>query len=92
MIQLPFATLPASAYMAIVANDAFVHGWDLAQSTGQPTDIEPELAAQLLETAKALFQPGLRGPDKEAPFGPEVPAPAGASNADKLAAFLGRSC
>jgi hypothetical protein len=32
-----------------------------------------------------------RGPDGQAPFGPEAAAPDGASAADQLAAFLGRT-
>ena len=31
-----------------------------------------------------------RGPDGQAPFGPQAEAPAGAPPADRLAAFLGR--
>ena len=36
------------------------------------------------------IQDGFRGPEG-APFGPEIEAPADATNADRLAAFLGRS-
>jgi uncharacterized protein (TIGR03086 family) len=90
MITLPFGTLPASVFMGISTTDAFAHGWDLAKATGQPTDIDPELAAQLLEGARMFVQPAFRGEDGKAPFGPEQPAPADASTADHLAAFLGR--
>ena len=34
---------------------------------------------------------GMRGPDGQAPFGPAQEPPAGATKADELAAFLGRS-
>lgn len=90
MITLPFGTLPGSVFMGIATTDAFAHGWDLAKATGQSTDIDPELAAQLLEGARMFVQPAFRGEDGTAPFGPEQPAPAGASTADQLAAFLGR--
>jgi uncharacterized protein (TIGR03086 family) len=91
MITLPFATLPGAAFMGIAATDAFAHGWDLARATGQPTDLDPELAAQLLDNAKVMLPDALRGTDGQAPFGLVVDAPASASAADQLAAFLGRN-
>ena len=89
MLTLPFGQLPGAAFVSIAATDTFVHGWDLAKATGQSTDLSPELAGQLLEGAKQFIQPAFRSPEGN-PFGPEETAPAGASNADKLAAFLGR--
>jgi uncharacterized protein (TIGR03086 family) len=68
------------------------HGWDVAKATGQSTDLDPELAAELLEGARLAIPDAFRGPDTQAPFGPEQPVPANATNADKLAAFLGRKC
>jgi uncharacterized protein (TIGR03086 family) len=91
MITLPFATLPGAAFMGIAATDAFAHGWDLARATGQSSDLDPELAASLLENAKVMLPDSLRGPNGTAPFGPVVDAPASAPAADQLAAFLGRS-
>jgi uncharacterized protein (TIGR03086 family) len=90
-VQLPFGALPASMWMSLMTTDAFMHGWDLAKATGQPTDIDPEFAGQLLATAKMMVQPAFRGADGVMPFGAEQSAPAGASNADQLAAFLGRT-
>jgi uncharacterized protein (TIGR03086 family) len=90
-VEMPFGALPAPAWLQIATTDTFMHAWDLAKATGQPTDIDPELAAQLLEGAKSFIQPGFRGADGVMPFGAEQSAPAGASNADQLAAFLGRT-
>ena len=90
MVTLPFGTIPCAVYLGIATTDAFTHGWDLARATGQPTDLDPELAAQLLEGARAFIQPAFRGADGERPFGAEQPAPPDATNADALAAFLGR--
>jgi len=89
-IQLPFGPLPAAAWMGLATTDAFMHGWDLAKATGQSTDIDPEFADQLLAGAKMMIQPAFRGDDGVMPFGAEQQAPSGASNADQLAAFLGR--
>lgn len=89
-ITLPFGPIPGAMFMGIATTDQFAHGWDLAKATGQPTDIDPELAAELLAGARLFLQPSFRGDDGQAPFGAEQPAPAGASPADQLAAFLGR--
>ncbi len=89
-ISMPFGDMPGSAVTGIVANDVFVHGWDLARATGQSTDLAPELAGLFLERSRASLQESLRG-DEGAPFGHECQAPDGACKADQLAAFLGRS-
>jgi uncharacterized protein (TIGR03086 family) len=91
MVTLPFATLPVSVFIGIAATDAFSHGWDLARATGQSSDLDPELAAALLERARALLPDALRGPDRQAPFGPRVEPTAPGCAADDLAAFLGRA-
>ncbi|MEX2269782.1 MAG: TIGR03086 family metal-binding protein [Acidimicrobiia bacterium] len=89
-VKLPFGEFPGAAFMGLATTDAFTHAWDLAKSTGQNTDLDPAFAAQLLEGAKASIPDQFRGEDTKMPFGPEQKAPAGASNADQLAAFLGR--
>jgi uncharacterized protein (TIGR03086 family) len=89
-LTLPFGQMPGAAFCGIAATDTFTHGWDLAKATGQSTDLAPALAAQLLAGAKQAITPAWRSPEGN-PFGLEQAAPAGASNADELAAFLGRS-
>ena len=90
MVKLPWGTLPGAAFMGIATTDVFTHGWDLAQSTGQSTDLDPELAEQLLAGARQFIQPAFHGEDTKSPFGPEQTPPAGATAATQLAAFLGR--
>jgi uncharacterized protein (TIGR03086 family) len=89
-MTLPFGVLPGSAFVLIAATDAFAHGWDLAKATGQDTDLDPGLAAQLLQNAKGALPDAMRGPDGQAPFGPVVEVPDEATAADRLAGFLGR--
>lgn len=90
-IALPFGQMPAPAVIGLAATDTFQHGWDIAKATGQTTDLAPQLAEQLLSGAKMAIPDSFRGPDGKAPFGPEQQAPPGSSNADRLAAFLGRT-
>jgi uncharacterized protein (TIGR03086 family) len=89
-MKLPFGELPGGVFVNIATGDAFTHGWDLARATGQSTDLDPELATAILAFARGFLSDEMRGPDGVAPFGPEVEAPAGATPADRLAAFLGR--
>ena len=90
IIKLPFGEFPGAAFMGIATLDTFTHAWDLAKATGQPTDLDPELATQLLEAAKASISDGFRGAEPM-PFGPQQDAGAKASAADRVAAFLGRT-
>ncbi|CAN5431231.1 TIGR03086 family metal-binding protein [soil metagenome] len=91
IMHLPWGDMPGSAFVGLAAVDTFVHAWDLARATGQNTDLNPQLAAGLLAGARTEIAPEFRGADGVAPFGPEQTAPAGASKADELAAFLGRT-
>jgi uncharacterized protein (TIGR03086 family) len=89
MMKLPFADLPGAVFLMVAANDTFTHGWDLARATGQSTDLDPAIAAQLFEAAQ-LIPDEFRGSDGQAPFGPKVDVPDSATAADKLAGFMGR--
>ena len=89
-IKLPFGEFPGAGFMGIATTDTFTHAWDLAKATGQDTDLDPELARQLLAQSKASIQESFRG-DEPMPFGPEQQAGPTACAADELAAFLGRS-
>lgn len=89
LLTLPFGQMLGSAFMGLAATDTFTHGWDLAKATGQSTDLAPDLAGTLLTGARQSLVPEFRSEDG-AVFGPELAAPAGACNADQLAAFLGR--
>ena len=90
MVKLPFGEFPGAAFLGLATTDAFVHGWDLAKAIGRPTDLDADLAAQLLEGAKATIPDQFRGADGVAPFGPIVDVAATAPAADRLAGFLGR--
>lgn len=89
-MTLPFGKLPGSAFVWIASIDVFSHGWDLAKATGQPTDLAPGLAAQLLDRARAALPDSMRGEEGKASFGPRVEVSDSAPVADQLAGFLGR--
>lgn len=89
-VTMPWGDMPGAALMGLAMTDTFQHGWDLAKATGQPTDLDPEFAAELLAQSQANISDAFRGPEG-APFGQERDCPDGASTADRLAAFLGRA-
>ena len=89
-VRLPFGEFPGAAFMNLATIDQFIHGWDLAQATGQFPDFDQSVAEQLLVQAKMMVPDQLRGADPDAPFGPIVDIDASAPAADRLAAFLGR--
>lgn len=90
-VELPFGELPGTVVLGLAAIEQFAHGWDLAQATGQSTDLDRTLAEDLLVLARQAILEEYRGPNEVALFGPIVDPPKGAGPADRLAAFLGRS-
>ncbi|MBB6629094.1 TIGR03086 family protein [Nocardioides sp. KIGAM211] len=64
-----------------------VHTWDLAQAIGHPGPLDPEVA----ERGLAFMSGALTDDNRSGAFGPEVPAPDGASAYERLAAFAGRT-
>jgi len=88
--RLDLGEFRGAALLGLAATEQFTHGWDLARAIGHHTDLDPELAAGMLTQAKLAITDAFRGPDGVALFGPATQAPAGASPADQLAAFLGR--
>ena len=64
-----------------------LHIWDLAAATGQSRNLDPELVA----VADRILRAGSVPRGGESPIGPEQPAPADATAADRLAAFAGRA-
>jgi uncharacterized protein (TIGR03086 family) len=85
---LPIGPVPGSWFIWMRAVDGLVHAWDLAKATGQPTDLDPELAAYLLAGSRGAATDALRGPGKV--FDDPQPCDEARSPADQLAAFLGR--
>jgi uncharacterized protein (TIGR03086 family) len=65
-----------------------VHAWDIATATGQPTDLDPEVAEAMLDMAQQRITADFRGEGK--PFGREQECGDDRPMADRLAAFLGR--
>jgi uncharacterized protein (TIGR03086 family) len=80
---------PADMVGLTAADEIVVHGWDVAQATGQPYACEPEL----LDAAE-MFLNQFASPDApagpEVAFGPSRSVPADAPRLDKIVAMAGR--
>ena len=63
-----------------------VHGWDVAQATGDGRSLPEDLAVRLYDVALAVTDPDERGPR----FGPPVPVARHASTGTHLLGLLGR--
>ncbi|MGH9105182.1 MAG: TIGR03086 family metal-binding protein [Acidimicrobiales bacterium] len=91
-VTMPWGeTYPGATTVDMYLTEMATHAWDLAAATGQLERLSPELAPVALEAARAMLKPEHRdamGPGN--PFAAEVPAPAGATAWERLAAFMGR--
>ena len=87
--RLPIGEIPGTAFIQLRTSDLLAHAWDLATATGQPTDLDPELADYVLSFSDQMMShPGLRGVGR--PYGEEQPCGDERPAADRVAAFLGR--
>ena len=75
------------ASLGIAFSDQLLHGWDLAQATGQDATM-PE---GLPEAAFAMIHGRFTDDQRKGVFKPEVKAAAGASAQDTLLAYTGRN-
>ncbi len=82
-----YGPVPGEVYAGHRFLDVFVHGWDLAQATGQDSALDPALvdacAEVLAPQADLLAQSGQ--------FGTPAAAPAGSSAQTRLLSQLGRA-
>ena len=84
--DLPVGPVPGSAFIRIRTTELLAHAWDLATATGQSTDLDPELATQLLSQSREHITGNMRGRY----YGQPQPCDQDRPPADQLAAFLGR--
>jgi uncharacterized protein (TIGR03086 family) len=84
---VPWGTVPGRVALTGYGQEQLMHGWDLARATGQPTELDPDLASWVLEFAQRALSAGSR---QGVPFGPVVPVPDDAGVYARLAGWLGR--
>jgi uncharacterized protein (TIGR03086 family) len=85
-IKVPFGEIPGFGAMHLRTIEGLVHGWDLAQATGQSTSFPEELAG----TELVFAQNAIGAVPREGRFGDEKSAAPDAPALEHLAALLGR--
>lgn len=75
---------------AVALNEVVVHGWDLAQATGQPFAADEASLETCLGFAQAFSTPETEELRGDA-FGPVIDVPADAPALDRLLGLMGRS-
>ena len=87
MVKLPFGEMPAGMAINIAIFDVATHTWDLARSTGQQMQLDPEVLAAAYELAQAMI-PNMRA---NGVVGEEVIVAVDAPMEDRLAGLAGRT-
>ena len=82
----PGMGLPQAVVGRMALMDLIVHGWDLAEATGQPYEPDPATVDAVRETAAMLAPQGRQ----YGVFGPEVEAGPDAGQFERLLALTGR--
>ena len=82
----PLGTVTGAERLQIRLYDLLVHGWDLAQATGQAV----ELPVDLVEQSLAFVRTQLAEQDRPGRFGPVQVVAEHAAAIERLVAFLGR--
>jgi uncharacterized protein (TIGR03086 family) len=82
-----YGPVPGEVYAGHRVIDVLIHGWDLAQATGQDTRLDPDL----VEACWAVVEPQADLLAGSGMFGAGMDAPQGGDRQAQLLAVLGRS-
>lgn len=86
-VPSPRGEMPLREALALPVADLAVHAWDIAAAAGRDLDLPDDLRAHVEGMTRSVPDEMLRS---EGTFGPALEPPAGASETEKLMAFLGR--
>jgi uncharacterized protein (TIGR03086 family) len=85
-VAVSYGPVPGAVYCGHRFIDVLIHGWDIAESTGQDTN----LPLDLVEACWEVVEPQVDELEGSGAFGAHVPVPAGADLQTRLLAVLGR--
>ena len=85
------ATGQRAVRMAAADANAYRIARLVSDQPGQAANLDPDVAAKLLEFAQMAIPDTFRGPEGQAPVGAAVDVSESAPVADRLAGFLGRT-
>lgn len=87
--KMSWGDTPGSVALGLAVADAVVHGWDLAQATGQAIEIDDDVANAVYGMTTHMMEP-LGSFPRGASFGEPVFVPDDAPIVDRMVAYLGR--
>jgi uncharacterized protein (TIGR03086 family) len=82
-----YGPVPASVYAGHRFLDVLVHGWDLAEATGQAYALDPDL----MEACHQIIEPQLDAFRSAGALAPQVAVPADVNAQTQFLAMLGRT-
>jgi uncharacterized protein (TIGR03086 family) len=83
----PWGTFPAGAGLLINVGEVAIHSWDLATSTGQTADIDPDVAQVIYDLYSQVPMDDMRA---NGVYGPEINVPETASVQERVLGLLSR--
>lgn len=86
---MPWGDTPGSAVLGLVLSDCVVHGWDLAQATGQHITIDDDVAEAIYGMTAKMMKPKGSFPRGDR-FAQPVEVADDAPPADRMIAYFGR--
>lgn len=86
---LTWGATPGSAALGLALADAVVHGWDLAQATGQGYSIDDDIAEAIHGMTSSMMEPNGSYPRGDS-FAEPIDVGADATPAARMLAYLGR--
>ncbi|HEY3140863.1 MAG TPA: TIGR03086 family metal-binding protein [Acidimicrobiales bacterium] len=89
MTQAGGVDLPGEVAGLVVLDELMLHGWDLAQASGQKFEYDPGLLEVVHGFVQQWSGPSAEG-QREGMFGPEVPVPSDAPLLDRVIGLSGR--
>jgi uncharacterized protein (TIGR03086 family) len=87
-VRVPWGEVPGWAALSGYVMELVTHTWDLNEALGRPLELDPELSAFALATARRVLPEPQR--DAGTPFDSVLDAPEGADVHEQLASWLGR--
>lgn len=81
--------MPGEAAGIVALDEVVIHGWDVARSSGQSYDVEPELLDALMGFLTHMAEPDM-APAREGLFGPVVDVVPDAPLLDRVVGLAGR--
>ena len=85
-VGVSYGPVPAEVYAGHRFVDVLIHGWDLAQATGQDATLDPEL----VDACWSVINPQMELLRGSGMFGDQLDVPDDADSQTKLLATLGR--